>query len=548
MKKLIAMLLAVALVLTAFSGCGGEETSSTASGSSAASTASTADEDSGEEVSSAAGEDDASSATETTMNTEPIEFTLFVDLPWFWFDSWGTDPVSQKITEITGVSFDMTRATDDQQLGLLIAADDLPDIVYTDNTARIALLCDPDVCYSYNELVEETGVDIHATESEITNNTRADGNYYALLNAYTSQEAIDEGNTLLSGGMKTIAYRTDIWEAIGSPEINTLEDLENALLASKEQFPDVIPLLPDSGYIWYFAEQLGLKGGGNVGYDADGNPCYFLNMEGIEGYFELLNRYAREGLITAESMTYNVDKFREVRNGGHSFMQLRAVDEAMHSNNAAIQAGTDYRWKLLTNDLSDDALVSVNTGIGWAGTFITKKCQDPQRAIEFMSWARSDEGRKLGSWGIQGVHWDYNEDGETINTPEYQQGIAEGKLKQDDFGVGVWIFGDQGDENAFVDHSATDPDQLDVITRLENGVQHTAVMSELYFCIPTEGDMLNIYNSLNDMYTSEVQKVFFATSDEEYEAAVESLYSQAEALGMSELNAWMVEQLAARQG
>lgn len=73
-------------------------------------------------------------------------------------------------------------------------------------------------------------------------------------------------------------------------------------------------------------------------------------------------------------------------------------------------------------------------------------------------------------------------------------------------------------------------------------------MSELYFCIPTEGDMLNVYNSLNDMYTSEVQKVFFAASDEEYEAAVESLYSQAEALGMSELNAWMVEQLAARQG
>lgn len=29
---------------------------------------------------------------------------------------------------------------------------------------------------------------------------------------------------------------------------------------------------------------------------------------------------------------------------------------------------------------------------------------------------------------------------------------------------------------------------------------------------------------------------------------MESLYSQAEALGMSELNAWMVEQLAARQG
>ena len=417
----------------------------------------------------------------------------------------------------------------------------------TTSTSRIALLCDPDVCWSYNELVNETGVDIHATESEIANNTRSDGNYYALLNAYTSQEAIDEGNTVLSGGTNSIAYRTDIWEDIGSPEIKTLEDLENALIAAKEKYPNIVPLLPDKGYLWYFAQQLGLNGSSNVGYDKDGNPCYFLNEEGIDEYFKLLNRFARKVLITAESMTYSYDKFCEVRNSGNSFMQLRACDEAQSSNNAAIEAGTGYKWKLITDDLSDDALVGVNTGIGWAGTFITKKNKDPQRAIDFMSWARSEEGRKLCSWGIQGEHWDYNENGETITTPEYQEAISSGKQKQDDFGIAVWIFGDQGDENAFIDHGVTDPDMQDYYTRLQNAVKHTAVMSELYFCIPTEGDELNIYNSLGDMYQSEVQKIIFAETDEEFQSAVETLYSQAESMGLSKLNAWMVEQLAARK-
>ena len=476
---------------------------------------------------------------------EPITFTLFVDHPWFWHNAWGNDPCSQEITRVTGVNFDMTRASDDQQLALLIAAGDLPDIVYTSTSSTIALLSDPDVCYSYTDLVEEYGVDIHATSAEIANNTVSDGKYYCLLNAYTSQEAIDEGNTLLSGGCKSIAYREDIWEEIGSPEINTLEDLENALLAAKELHPDIIPLLVDPSYIWYFAEQLHMNGSSSVGYDAEGHPTYFLGEAGIKDYYALVNRFAREGLLVAENFTYSYERFVEVRNSGKSFMQLRATDEAMSSNNAALAAGTGYHWKLITHELSDDALVSVNTGIGWSGTFITKNCKDPKRAIEFMSWARSEEGRKLCSWGIQGEMWDYDEDGHTITTPEHQALVAQGKQKQDDFGIAVWIFGDQGDENAFIDYAVTDPDTIDYYDRLRSAVAHTKVMSELYFCTPKEGDMLNIFNSLDDMTSSENLKVFFAETEDEFEAAYASLLDQAEALDMSELNEWMQEQLDA---
>ena len=529
MKRILSVTLILVMLLTCLTACGESEDTNSAS----------------TPVPSSNSEGSSETPLESGGSTkEPVTFSMFVDHPWFWFDSWGNDPVSKKITEVTGVSFDITRASDDQQLALLIAADDLPNFVYTATASTIALLADPEVCYSYNELVDQYGVDIHATDTEIANNTRGDGNYYCLLNAYTSQEAIDEGNTLLSGGTKSIAYRTDIWEDIGSPEINTLEDLENALMAAKEKDPNIIPLLPDKDYLWYFAEQLGMNGSGSVGYDKDGNPCYFLNEEGLDEYFKLLNRFAREGLISAESMTYSFDKFSEVRNSGNSFMQLRASDEAQTSNNAAIEAGTGYKWKLITHELSGKALVSVNTGIGWSGTFITKNNPDPQRSIEFMSWCRSEEGRKLCSWGIQGEHWDYNEKGETITTPEYQKALSEGKQKQDDFGIAVWIFGDQGDENAFIDHGVTDPDAKDYIARLQSAVQHTAVMSELYFCIPTEGDELNIYNSLGDMYKSEMLKVIFAETDEEYQKALDGMYRQAEELGMSKLNNWMKEQLA----
>lgn len=485
--------------------------------------------------------------TNEENSAEPICFSLYIDHPWFWTDVWGEDPISKKITEITGVSFDITRASDGQQLALLIAADDLTDFVYTSTPSAMALLSDSGVSYSYNELIAETGVNIYATESEIQNNTQADGNYYALLNAYTSQEAIEEGNTLLSGGTRSLAYRTDIYEELGSPEINSLEDLEKVLLAAKEKYPKIIPLLPDAEYLWYFAEQLGLKGSNKIGYDKDGNPCHFLNIDGMNEYFEILNRFGRQGLIIPESLTYNYDRFVEVRNSGNSFMQLRATDEAKAANAAAREAGTDYQWKLLTHELDEKALVNVNTGIGWSGMYISKKNPNPQRAIEFMSWCRSEEGRKLTAWGIQGEHWDYNENGETVTTPAYRKLIDEGMQRTEDLGIAMWIFGDQGDENAFIDYAATNPDLIDFTERLKSAVKHTQVMSELYFCIPTSGDEANIYYAINDMYNSELPKIMFAETDEAFQQAVANLYQQAEDMGLSKLNSWMKVQLENHQ-
>ena len=88
---------------------------------------------------------------------------------------------------------------------------------------------------------------------------------------------------------------------------------------------------------------------------------------------------------------------------------------------------------------------------------------------------------------------------------------------------------------------------LDVIERRENASKNTVDWSELYFCIPKDGDIYNIYTALNDMYGSEIYKVIFAATEAEYEAALATMYEKAEDMGLSELNSWMCEQYAARQ-
>ena len=476
-------------------------------------------------------------STSASATNDPITLTLFIDHTWFAFDKFD-DPVAKEYTRQTGVYFDVTRATDETQLPVLIASGDLPDIVYTATSNTITLLSDPNVCWPYNELVARTGVDLNANETEIANNTRPDGNYYALLNAYVSQESIDSGKTMVSPGIDSLAYRTDIYEALGSPPLNTLEDLENVLLASKEMYPEVIPLMNSIFYGFsYFKAQLGIAFE-SIGFADDGKVQYVTSNPDIIKYYELLNRFYREGLISAEAQTYSMEKFAEVRNSGLSFMQLRSSGEANEANISAASAKIDYRWKLLTHELSDNA-VFINSGVGWSGTFITKKCKDPDRAIRFFAWARTDEGRHLGSWGIQGVHWDYDAQGRTVTTDFYRKGIAEGKTRWSDFGINSWIFGDKGDESAFVDYTTTDPDMIDMVDRQKSAASHYKALSDLYFCQPKEGDIQTIYTKLNDMCGTEELKIIFAESEAEMRTAYDTMLAKAKQIGVDKLEEWM---------
>ena len=181
MKRVLSIILATLLILSVFAACTGNNSSSRDTPQSTSSP--TNGSSSLPKVESEVKEDPGA------PNTEPVTFTMFIDMPWFFFDKWGTDPVSQKMTEITGVSFELTRATDSSQLPMLISADDLPEFVYTDNKSIMNELKSEEKCYPYNELVKQYGVNIYATDTEIANNTANDGNYYCLLNAFTSQEA-----------------------------------------------------------------------------------------------------------------------------------------------------------------------------------------------------------------------------------------------------------------------------------------------------------------------------------------------------------------------
>lgn len=474
---------------------------------------------------------------------DPITFSIFVDHTWYWMDCF-EDEVAQEVTRRTGVKLDVTRATDSNQLAVMISSGDMPDLVYTSNTTIMNELRTPEVCWSYNELVEKTGADLNADASEILINTAPDGNYYALLNTYVPQSAYDNNEVLLSAGMVTLSYRKDIYEELGSPAINTLEDLEALLIKVKEAHPDMIPLIPVYEYesLNYFKQALGIFDQ-NVGYNADGKVAYKLSADHIRDYYMLLNRYSREGLLSPEAMTYSYSQVMEVAYAGKVFAFIRATGDTGVAQKNANETGSGYTWDMLVNDVSDNTLRTSITA-GWSGLFITKNCKDPERAIKFMEFCRSDEGRQLMSWGIPNVHWEYDENGQTRRTQYYRDQIAAGKGHQADLGVGGWIFGDKGDENSFIDHGVTDELSIKGAERRSKYASTMKVWSELGLCLPTDGDELTILKKLNDMVQSEEMKVIFASSEEEASAAFDTMIERANSIGLQQLNDYLNARLA----
>ena len=248
-KKLLALVLAAAMLTTLLTGC----------------TDTTEGEDAGSQTAADAGteakDDSADKAAEGGTETEgeksaaagdAVNLDLYLNFSWFPTDSW-TGIIPEELTKNGGVYFDVTRTADDSQLGLMIASGDLPDVIFTDS--EIDRLCDSNLCWSYDELIETYGIDWEPSSDRIaiakSHNANADDDhYYTIIQNYNSAEDWANANE----SIVTVAcgyYRKDIWEAMGSPAMNTKEDVFNVLKMVKEQYPDMIPICGGNPY-WRF--------------------------------------------------------------------------------------------------------------------------------------------------------------------------------------------------------------------------------------------------------------------------------------------------------
>jgi putative aldouronate transport system substrate-binding protein len=148
--------------------------------------------------------------------------SIFIDHSWYPVETF-TGIIPDEITRLTGIRLEPTIAINDQQLGVMIASGDLPDLVYTQT--KTTQMSDPTVSWSYEELIQKyrTGWNIPAKQLGIGRGLSEDGKAYTILNHYS--EKADWANSQSVPMTGSVMYRADLYEAIGSPPMRNFDEL-----------------------------------------------------------------------------------------------------------------------------------------------------------------------------------------------------------------------------------------------------------------------------------------------------------------------------------
>lgn len=394
------------------------------------------------------------------VDTTPITFDAYYNASWF-TEKWTTDELTRTtsyITNKTGVSFNWITPTgnESEKMITMIASGDVPDFVFSDlwdqNTAK---MIDAELILPLNELADQYDKSFYdvVKPSQIGWFTREDGNIYDYPNfANAYENVIDLPDKAEIGGDCSLAVRKDIYEAIGKPDMTTPEGFLNALVAAKEQFPDVdgSPLIPihmefnEYGaniFDSYLPQLLALPSekDGKL-YDVKTDPDYITWLKTFRKANEL-------GLISKDVFIEQRAQTEEKMNNGRYFVVSRGKSDIAGVNDSLYKLNKDngkyyIPVDAMRNSKGDDPQITGKIMLdGWMNIHITSKCKDPARAIRFLNYIMGPEGQHDAWFGEEGVIYDMVDGKEVIKKELLDGTVSSEDLVNKYYGWGSnWAF------------------------------------------------------------------------------------------------------------
>lgn len=454
-KRVIAMIMAAAMVIPMAAGCGKDSDKETGS-------TPTVDPSATE----AAGYEFG--AGTTFHSEEPVTYSMmFSDHENYPMkDDWR---LWSAIEERTNVTFDMTvvaRTDYNEKVTATVNSGSAPYIIpkvydskpYEDSGQVVPISDWVQYMPNYSKQVEEWGM-----EDDLKTIYASDGKYYRLPGMWEN----------VAGGYSLI-IRKDIFEAAGvdmSKEANwTWEDFYEALKKVKEY--------TGSDYVWSDQFQFGCTmnmaglvynvtagnsaDGGDWGlkdgtkFDFDKNEFYFADT--TDEYKEFLTYFSKlysEGIIDPETFTQDSTQAQAKFFRGESYVLASnyQILSDIQANNKMQVEGADLYF--LTTPAGPAGNLKVNSAPGRLenGIMISQNALDELGEEEFIKMLRfvdwlwySDEGHELSQWGVEGETYTKDAEGNIVlNSDIYYNGFNPGAPKQLNvdygFGGGVFAYG-----------------------------------------------------------------------------------------------------------
>jgi putative aldouronate transport system substrate-binding protein len=467
---------------------------------------------------------------------KPVELDMFIDFTWFETDSW-TGIIPEEITRKTGVRPVVTRAVDNNQLGMMIASGNLPDLIFTES--QLPRMATTDFAFPYNELITKYSPEwkpdpMVVANSKLLNAKPGDNNYYFLLTAFSTGEKWKNAAGL--GNMPSILVRQDILDELGNPQIKTFDDFERVLGMVKSRYPNMIPYLPRPQLYWgNKAIRTWFGCSNDLFAEENGKVVFYTNTKNYRNYLEYVNRLYRRGYINADSYSLTESDCKAMFQNGQVFAMSQATTGEGYSYGEMVKSVKADAYSREIFILNPDTKY-YNGGTGWAGVVITKNCRNPEAAIKFMQYLWTLEGMRLTEWGREGIEWNMGADGLPVFSAEWLEAAKDRPLYYSKYNPHYFISMDQVVEvDGRMAELPADYRQV-----------YKEVTPYLYICPwlgaaspKQDGPEKNILTKLDDMTQNSEVKCFLAENDTEFARYYNEIMNNAKTIGVDQLEAYM---------
>ena len=423
-KKLVALLLVLAMVLS-LAACGNGGNSSTSSETSTSSAA---------EDSSAAEEGETGDDGETA---EPGEFQLpIVDEPttlsYFVADDsncaimttdWNDNEFYQEMERRTGVHLEMemvSSADYQTNFNLMIASGTLADLIYVGASyyaEGVDAAIDDGYFLDLTDLVDEYMPNYQKV--------RTSDIQYELLSTTDSGRlgAVYELRQSKQGPWLGLWIRQDWLDDLNLETPVTFDDYHEVLTAFKNEKGATAPLILNfSGSDGEFGT---MSGGLNVlnswQLDETGKVNFGPYMDAWKEYVTIMHQWYTEGLIDPDFMATDertADMAKVVTGASGLFAALYTMPSVYEA------ASEDSNMNLApvnppVKNEGDEIHIRLRDSYTSGNTAISADCENPEVAMRWLDYLFTEEGALLANYGIEGDTFEFNEEGE----PEFTDKI-----------------------------------------------------------------------------------------------------------------------------
>jgi len=503
-----------------------------------------------------------------SFSDTPKTLSMYFDTNVAWydnFDAWIFDEIARD----TGVTLELQTAPSDTEEGLqlLVASNNYPDLLWLNWTkATTKEFLQNGLALSLSEIKDRFGLDFYPLVNESSaffhKSTFGVDDLYGIPTYQIPQEKIDNNDPWIVKYQSGTSVNRNIYEEIGSPKINSMNDYIQMNLTVKQNYPDRLqyPImvyrgtardefnLPPEIYLWKKFYDLAEP----MLYNTDGQPfTFYFETPAFKEMVKDVNRMYNLELFNPLlwTATQGEEKWSLIR-GGTAFTQVHADADNLDDETSLMNKRFPNESYMFLPTFSADPSKYSNKPVGTYGVgkhFVALPSENATAmAAAFMSYINSDVYRIKTQWLEIGKQSVMDSDGIPKFVPPYDKWSST-ELNQE-FGWNPYYGFLRDDYYPMILRQQNYPLMREALQILKPALEnHINPLSSQFAVSATmlTGDALKVYSNIKEYFGDEITEIVKG-SPANVEVQLEKVIAEVENLGLETMRQGF-EKLVAEQ-